>query len=119
MLALTPYTGIKAGLFVAASVGVVTALYAFVFQLLSWKWTAKLLAIALVFIGGFAAYAVNTLGVWITSDQIQNLMQTNFSEARDTWSWRLLIWMAGMVLLPILVILMTKIKSESIPPATV
>lgn len=115
MLALTPYTGIKAGLFVAASVGVVTALYAFIFQLLSWKWTAKLLAIALVFIGGFAAYAVNTLGVWITSDQIQNLMQTNFSEARDTWSWRLLIWMAGMVLLPILVILMTKIKSESIP----
>ena len=114
MLALTPYTGIKAGLFVAASVGVITALYAFIFQLLSWKWTAKLLAIALVFIGGFAAYAVDTLGVWITSDQIQNLMQTNFAEARDTWSWRLLIWMVGMVLVPIIVILMTKIKSESV-----
>lgn len=114
MLALTPYTGIKAGLFVAASVGVITALYAFIFQLLSWKWTAKLLAIALVFIGGFAAYAVDTLGVWITSDQIQNLMQTNFAEARDTWSWRLLIWMVGMVLVPIIVILMTKIKSEPV-----
>lgn len=114
MLALTPYTGIKAGLFVVASVGVITALYAFIFQLLSWKWTAKLLAIALVFIGGFAAYAVDTLGVWITSDQIQNLMQTNFAEARDTWSWRLLIWMVGMVLVPIIVILMTKIKSESV-----
>ncbi|MEB6480209.1 phosphoethanolamine transferase [Acinetobacter vivianii] len=114
MLALTPYTGIKAGLFVAASVGVITALYAFIFQLLSWKWTAKLLAIVLVFIGGFAAYAVDTLGVWITSDQIQNLMQTNFAEARDTWSWRLLIWMVGMILVPIIVILMTKIKSESV-----
>jgi len=114
MLALTPYTGIKAGLFVAASVGVVTALYAFIFQLLSWKWTAKPLAIALVFIGGFAAYAVNTLGVWITSDQIQNLMQTDFAEARDTWSWHLLVWMVGMVLVPIIVILMAKIKSESV-----
>lgn len=114
MLALTPYTGIKAGLFVAASVGVVTALYAFVLQLLSWKWSAKILAVVLVFIGGFAAYAVNTLGVWITSDQIQNLMQTNFAEARDTWSWRLLVWMLGMVLLPILVILLTRIKPEPI-----
>lgn len=114
MLALTPYTGIKAGLFVAASVGVITALYAFIFQFLSWKWSAKPFAIALVFIGGFAAYAVNTLGVWITSDQIQNLMQTNFSEARDTWSWSLLIWIVGAVLVPILVILITKIKSESV-----
>lgn len=111
---LTPYTGIKAGLFVAASILVVVALYNFIFQLFNWKWTAKPIAIALVFIGGFASYAVSTLGVLITSDQVQNLMQTDLAEARDTWSWHLVTWTLGMTVLPIIVILMVKIKSETI-----
>ncbi|KXZ73031.1 Phosphoethanolamine transferase EptA [Acinetobacter venetianus] len=109
---LTPYTGIKAGLFVAASVLVVVALYNFIFQLFNWKWTAKPIAIALVFIGGFASYAVSTLGVLITSDQVQNLMQTDMAEARDTWSWHLVVWTLGMTVLPIIAILMVKLKSE-------
>jgi len=113
MQALTPYTGLKAGLFVAASVGVVTALYLFTLQILNWKWTAKPIAIALIFIGGFAAYAVNTLGVWITADQIQNMMQTNIAEARDTWSWRLVVWVIGMIILPIFVIIKVQLKPES------
>ena len=111
---LTPYNGVKAGLFVVASIIIVVAAYNFIFQLFNWKWTAKPLAIALVFIGGFAAYAVNTLGVLITSDQIQNLMQTDIAEARDTWSWHLLTWTLGMTVLPIIVILMMKIKPEPI-----
>lgn len=111
---LTPYNGVKAGLFVVASIIIVVAAYNFIFQLFNWKWTAKPLAIALVFIGGFSAYAVNTLGVLITSDQIQNLMQTDIAEARDTWSWHLLTWTLGMIVLPIIVILMMKIKPEPI-----
>ena len=111
---LTPYNGVKAGLFVVASIIIVVAAYNFIFQLFNWKWTAKPLAIALVFIGGFAAYAVNTLGVLITSDQIQNLMQTDIAEARDIWSWHLLTWTLGMTVVPIIVILMMKIKPEPI-----
>ena len=111
---LTPYNGVKAGLFVVASIIIVVAAYNFIFQLFNWKWTAKPLAIALVFIGGFSAYAVNTLGVLITSDQIQNLMQTDIAEARDTWSWHLLTWTLGMTVVPIIVILMMKIKPEPI-----
>lgn len=111
---LTPYNGVKAGLFVVASIIIVVAAYNFIFQLFNWKWTAKPLAIALVFIGGFAAYAVNTLGVLITSDQIQNLMQTDIAEARDTWSWHLVTWTLGMTVVPIIVILMMKIKPEPI-----
>lgn len=114
MQTLTPYTGFKAGLFVLASVAVVTAFYTFLFQILNWKWTAKPIAIALVFIGGFASYAVNTLGVWITSDQIQNLMQTDLAEAKDTWSWHLLVWVIGMVIVPIIVILLIKLKPEPV-----
>ena len=109
---LTPYTGIKAGMFVAASVIVVVAAYHFIFQLFNWKWTAKPIAIILVFIGGFASYAVNTLGVLITSEQVQNLMQTDVAEARDTWSWHLVVWTLGMTVLPIIAILMVKLKPE-------
>lgn len=109
---LTPYTGIKAGMFVAASVIVVVAAYHFIFQLFNWKWTAKPIAIVLVFIGGFASYAVNTLGVLITSEQVQNLMQTDVTEARDTWSWHLVVWTLGMTVLPIIAILMVKLKPE-------
>ncbi len=111
---LTPYTGIKAGLFVAASAVVVISAYFFLFQFLNWKWTAKPVAIAMVFIGGFASYAVSTLGVLITSDQIQNLMQTDIAEARDTWSIHLVTWTLGMTVLPIIAILIVKLKSEPI-----
>ena len=114
MQSLTPHTGIKSSLFIAASVGVLVAAYTFLFQILNWKWTAKPIAIALVFIGGFASYAVSSLGVLITPDQIQNLMQTDISEARDTWSWHLVVWTLGMTVLPIIAILMIKLKPEPI-----
>ncbi|MEG1234402.1 MAG: DUF1705 domain-containing protein, partial [Acinetobacter sp.] len=111
---LTPYQGMKAYLFLAATAVVIIAAYYFIFQLLNWKWTAKPITIALLFIGGFASYAVTSLGVLITPDQIQNLMQTDASEARDTWSWHLVLWTFGMIVLPIIVALMVKIKPEPI-----
>ncbi|OTG69980.1 lipid A phosphoethanolamine transferase [Acinetobacter sp. ANC 4169] len=111
---LTPYQGAKAYLFLIATVLVLVAAYNFIFQLFNWKWTVKPITVALLFIGGFASYAVTSLGVLITPDQIQNLMQTNVSEARDTWSLNLVLWTLGMIVLPIIVALMIKIKPEPI-----
>ncbi|QER38855.1 phosphoethanolamine--lipid A transferase [Acinetobacter suaedae] len=111
---LTPYTGVKANLFIFASVVVVISLYSFILQWVSWKWSAKLVAIVLIVIGGLASYMVTSLGVLITADQIQNIMQTNFAEARDTWSWNLLLWVLGMIVLPIATILFVQIKPEPI-----
>ncbi len=110
---LTPYNGVKAGLFVVASIIIVVATYNFIFQLFNWKWTAKPLAIALVFIGGFAAYAVNTLGVLITSDQIQNLMQTDMRK-RVIPGHGIGDMDFGNDSTAIIVILMMKIKPEPI-----
>ncbi|MEE9902715.1 phosphoethanolamine transferase [Acinetobacter haemolyticus] len=111
---LTPYTGIKANLFVAASVIVVIAVYNFILQWVSWKWNAKLIAMILIVIGGLASYMVTSLGVLITADQIQNIMQTNFAEARDTWSWSLLLWVIGMIIFPLTAMLLIPIKFEPI-----
>jgi len=80
---LTPYFGIKAILFLAATVVIVVAAYYALLQILNWKWTAKIFAILLIVIGGFSSYFVNTLGVIISPDQIQNMIQTDVSEVSD------------------------------------
>ncbi|MDN8693986.1 DUF1705 domain-containing protein, partial [Staphylococcus aureus] len=80
---LTPYQGVKAQLFLIATAFVLVALYNLLLQILDWKWTAKFFAIVLVFIGGFSAYFVNSLGVVISPDQIQNMVQTDPGEVTD------------------------------------
>ncbi|MEK5764792.1 phosphoethanolamine transferase domain-containing protein, partial [Acinetobacter junii] len=59
---LTPYTNLKAGALLAATVLVIIGLYNLVLQWLNWKWNAKILASVLIILGGFSAYFVNSLG---------------------------------------------------------
>ncbi|WP_440206381.1 phosphoethanolamine transferase [Acinetobacter oleivorans] len=116
---LTPYFGVKAILFLAATVIIVVAAYYALLQILNWKWTAKLFAILLVFIGGFSSYFVNTLGVIISPDQIQNMIQTDVSEVSDLVSLRFGLWTVFFVVLPIFLITQVKIKKERIVPLLV
>ena len=91
----------KSDLFLAATVVIVVATYYAALQILNWKWTAKIFAILLVFIGGFSSYFVNTLGVIISPDQIQNIAQTDVAEATDLLSLRFGLWTIFFVILPI------------------
>ncbi|WP_284082588.1 phosphoethanolamine transferase [Acinetobacter nosocomialis] len=113
---LTPYLGIKATFFLAVTVVIVVATYYAALQILNWKWTAKIFAILLVFIGGFSSYFVNTLGVIISPDQIQNIAQTDVAEATDLLSLRFGLWTIFFVILPIFLITQVKLKSEKILP---
>ena len=110
---LTPYQGMKSWLFLIASVLVVTALYNILLQLLQWRWTAKVVALILLFIGGFSAYFVCSLGVVISPDQIQNAMQTDPQEVKGLMSIRLLFWSIFMVALPMLVVACIPLKVET------
>ena len=109
---LTPYQNLKSGLLLVATALVIIAAYNLVIQCLSWKWNAKFVASLLIIIGGLSAYFVNSLGVVITPDQIQNMLQTDVREVRDLWSIRLLIWMAVFVVLPLSLMLFLKIESN-------
>lgn len=109
---LTPYHGFKAYAFIGATVLVVLAFYHLVFQLLQWRPMAKGLAALLIIIGGMSAYFVNSLGVSITPDQIQNMMQTDGNEVRDLLSWRLVLWIGAMVVLPLVVLFKVKIRRD-------
>ncbi|AOA59071.1 phosphoethanolamine transferase [Acinetobacter larvae] len=112
--ALTPYQGIKAYLFIAATVVILVAFYNFIFQFLQWRRSFKWLAVILLLLAGLSAYFVSSLGIVISADQIQNIMQTDHTEARDLLSWRLIGWFLLMVLLPILLLLfMVSIKEQT------
>ena len=110
---LTPYQGIKSYAFLFATALILTALYNLVLQLLGWKWTLKAVTILLVFIGGFSAYFVNSLGVVISPDQIQNMMQTDPAEVRDLISPRFMLWTIAFVVLPIVFIAWVNVTYDS------
>ncbi|MGQ8128324.1 phosphoethanolamine transferase domain-containing protein, partial [Acinetobacter baumannii] len=80
----------------------------------NWKWTAKIFAILLIFIGGLSSYFVNTLGVIISPDQIQNMVQTDVSEVTDLISLRFVLWTIFFVILPIFLITQVKFKQEKV-----
>ena len=110
---LTPYTGAKAVLFLAATVVVVIALYNVLMQLLQWRWNFKILASMLLVIGGFSAYFVNSLGITITSDQVQNMMQTDAKEVRDLISPQFFTWAFALVIVPVFITLVLPIRPEA------
>ena len=110
----TPYANLKAGLLLVATALIIIAFYNLVLQWLNWKWNAKILASVLIILGGFSAYFVNSLGVVITPDQIQNMLQTDAREVRDLWSMRLVIWTLVFVVFPLCVIWMLKIQPASL-----
>ncbi|OAL81717.1 lipid A phosphoethanolamine transferase [Acinetobacter sp. SFB] len=109
---LTPYQGPKAYLFLMATVLVIVAAYNFIFQLIQWKWNAKIFACILLFIGGFTAYFVNSLGVVISPEQVQNMMQTDAREVRGLLSLRFVLWTVFLVICPLIVVALVRIKPE-------
>lgn len=109
---LTPYQGIKSMLLLAATIIVIIAVYNLLLQLINWRWSAKFFSTLLIIIGGLSAYFVNSLGVIITPDQIQNLLQTDVKEAKDLWSIRLVIWILFFIIFPLSVVAILRIEQE-------
>ncbi|MEB3766453.1 phosphoethanolamine--lipid A transferase [Acinetobacter sp. MD2] len=111
---LSSYTGIAYSLFMFATFVLLASFYFLVLQLINWKRTAKLLSAILIFVGGGAAYFVNQLGAEITRNQMENVAQTDFHETLDlVTATPFLLWFAGMVVLPLIVLFFIKIKASS------
>ena len=116
---LTPYQGSKAYLFLIATVLVIVAAYNLIFQLLQWRWNAKILASIFLVIGGFTAYFVNSLGVVISPEQVQNMMQTDAREVRGLMSLRFGLWTLVFVIFPLIFVALVRIKPEAFLPKLV
>lgn len=113
--ALTPYTGVKSGLFITTSVLVVIAAYHLILQFLTWRYSAKIVAVILIILGGLSSYFVSSLGVIISPDQIQNAMQTDLNESQDLLSIALMKWMTIFIVLPLIFFTLIPIRTRSLP----
>lgn len=100
-----------------AILATVLSLYYFIFlQILVWQWNKKWLAIVLIIIGSSAAYFVNEMGIPITSEQIQNMMQTDHKEAFHLLSTDLLIHTFLFTVLPSLIVWFIPIQPSALLP---
>lgn len=111
---LTPYEGYHSLLFIVASVFIICALYNLVFQILHWRFNSKYLTAIWIIVGGLTAYFVNTLGVTITADQIQNMIQTDQKESFDLVTVHWFTWCGFFVLVPLLILYFSQIKVDTV-----
>ncbi|WP_171406749.1 phosphoethanolamine transferase [Acinetobacter guerrae] len=89
---------------------ILSGFYFFVLQLFSWQHSAKAFATVLIILTGFSSYFVNQLGVNITSDQVQNIVQTDAQEAFDLLSFPFLLWLVKTIVLPLIFVFYIRIK---------
>ncbi len=115
LLALTPYHGISSALFITGSAVIVFSLYYLIFQAIHWKFNVKILMAIWIVLGGLSAYFVNSLGVMITPDQIQNMLQTDTREALDLVNFKFLIWIVAFIIAPLILLYLLPIRAERIP----
>lgn len=107
---LSSFAGFSQLIFVFCTFLTLTAFYFLILELISWRYSAKIVAVILIILAGFASYFVNQLGVNINADQIQNVAQTDVHEAWDLLSIPLLSWLAFTVILPLILIYCVRIK---------
>lgn len=104
LIELSSFQGLMQYLFLAGTFLILAGAYFFILQLISWRLSAKLIAAILIILTGFTSYFVNQLGVDVNTAQMQNVMQTDTSEAFDLLSIPLVIWLAITTVLPLLIL---------------
>lgn len=75
--------------------------HALLLGLVCWGWARKWLLGGLIVVGGFSAYYMDNFRVVIDQTMLVNAVQTNPAEAADLLTWRLLLYVIFLVMLPI------------------
>lgn len=82
-------------------------------SLLAWgRLTKPVLAVALL-VSAFASYFMNSYGIVIDHSMLTNLVQTDTAEATELLSWKLLLWVLGFGVLPVLLISQVRLSPAS------
>lgn len=71
-----------------------------IMQLLFWYKLHRIMMPIFLIIGAAAAFAVMTQNIYFNADMLQNLLQTNVSEARAWLSWKFIVWLTLFGILP-------------------
>lgn len=94
---LTGWHGLWVGTaFAIIIASVVTALLA----LLAWRWTLKPAISVLLLLAAFASHYMLMYGIVVDTPMLINVLQTDTREARDQLSWRLLVTVLTLAIVP-------------------
>ncbi|MCT7493486.1 phosphoethanolamine transferase [Aliarcobacter cryaerophilus] len=97
------------------SIGVVlTFLIIFLLTLFSSKYTTKPILITIFTISAFTAYFMDSYSVVIDSEMIRNSLQTSFKESVDLFSFRLVLYVLFLAIIPSYIVYKTKINYKSL-----
>ncbi|MFW3406470.1 phosphoethanolamine transferase [Aliarcobacter butzleri] len=88
-------------------------LLTFIFTIFSSKYTTKPILITLFVISAFTAYFMDSYGVVIDTEMIRNSLQTNLNESKDLFSFKLVLYVIFLAILPAYFIYKTEIKYKS------
>ena len=94
-----PFEGLNI-VYVISSGILLLSLLIFLFTLFSSKYTTKPLLIVTLTISAFAAYFMDSYNVIIDSGMIRNALQTNLNESADLFSFKLVIYVFFLALIP-------------------
>ena len=109
------YGFITSNIFYFFSVTVVlTLLIIFLLTLFSSKYTTKPILITIFTISAFTAYFMDSYSVVIDSEMIRNSLQTSFKESIDLFSFRLVLYVVFLAIIPSYIIYTTKITYKSL-----
>ncbi|WP_092748378.1 phosphoethanolamine transferase [Acinetobacter boissieri] len=106
------FHGIYDFVFLAVTFLILSCLYLFILQFISWHRTAKIIALLFIILTSSSSYFVNQLGIDITKEQIQNVMQTDVNEVKDLISIPFFIHFIEFFFIPLLVLLCIRIQPK-------
>jgi len=107
-----PFSGINILYIFSLSV-VLYSLIVFLLNLVNTKYTLKPVLVFLFIASSLAAYAMDTFQVVINDIMIQNIMETDTSEAGDLLTVKAVIYFVVLGILPSLLVLFTKVEYKS------
>ncbi len=109
------YGFITSNIFYFLSVTVVlTLLIIFLLTLFSSKYTTKPILITIFTISAFTAYFMDSYSIVIDSEMIRNSLQTSMKESVDLFSFRLVLYVVFLAIIPSYIIYKTKINYKSL-----
>lgn len=80
----------------------IASLTSVVLSLLCWRWTLKVVISVFLIAAALGGYFMLSYGVVIDSTMMANVLQTDLRESRDLTSWKLLLVVGVLAILPML-----------------
>ena len=93
-----------------AFAALIASLLCMLMSLLCWRWTLKPVIGIFLFSTAFAAYFMLSYRIVIDSSMMSNVLQTDFRESSDLFSWKLVVVVLFLAVLPIAMLWKRRVK---------